>query len=49
MKRVFDRVWDTPLSAEEFAKKEAQSVASVLGRAGEPMRGFGTSVVNWLR
>lgn len=32
-----DSVWDTPLSAEEFARREAASVASVAGPAGREM------------
>lgn len=40
MKGALDPVWDTPLSAEEFSMREAQSVASVLGPDGEPMREF---------
>lgn len=34
---IHDSVWDTPLSAEEFARREAESVASVGGPAGEDM------------
>ena len=32
-----DGIWDTPLSADEFARREAESVASVAGPAGREM------------
>jgi hypothetical protein len=32
-----DPVWDTPLTSDEFARRESASVASVLGPDGDDM------------
>jgi hypothetical protein len=38
MKRPFDPVWDTPMSAEEFARRQAEGAARLSGPDGDEMR-----------
>jgi hypothetical protein len=38
MKRPFDPVWDTPMPADEFARRQAEGAARLSGPEGDEMR-----------